>query len=466
MSSPRHMAAATVPAPVPPGAGGAASPVRSRLPAVAWKVLLAGAAIRELFSFWTGHPYDFEIWIRTASAVAHGHNPYAFWPAVPGVSIAYLNTTLPSAAYLPFWPLLEGGLYRIWEFVGGGNRFVLYFLLKQPSIFGDLATAYLLYRVALQWTGRISTAVAALSFWSFFPYAIVISSIWGQFDSIVVAIVLASFLARGALARNALYGWGIFVKWITAIYLPLELFAERGARRASILLALAIPTVATVLTFLALGWGFQSVLAASVSQSHGGGVGENWVGILTSAPVNPVVSAVPHLDAVLGYLWVPALILAGWVAARWYSPDHPEGALRAMLFVTTVFLLFRWGLYEQYLLYLFALIALDFLVFHPQRRDLFRWVNVLSWAFLLVNNDYGIRFLAPLSPSVTAFTDALDASPLYGTVRVYALIGLCAIITLVLVWLVVTYYRDDPAPEPWWRILRPTRSPTSSPDIT
>lgn len=433
-----------------------AAPGWAPLPAAAWKVLVAGLLLREGFSFWTGHPYDFEIWIRTGHAVAQGFNPYAYWPPIPGVSIAYLNIDLPSAAYLPFWPLLTGGLYRFWECVGGGNRFVLYFLLKQPPIVGDVVVAYLLYQVVMRWTGQAPTATSALAFWSFFPYAIIISAIWGQFDSIVVALVLMVFLVRGPLARNVLYGGGIFVKWITAIYLPLEAFAERGWRRGYILLALVIPAALTVAVFLGLGWGFGNVIAASTSQTRGGGGGMNWVGILTSGPVNPALSSITGLDPALSYLWVPAILVAGWAAARWFSPDHPAGALRAMALVTTVFLLFRWGLYEQYMVYLFALVLLDVLVFHPGRRRLFQWVYSLSLVYLLVNNDLGIRFLAPLGPGFTNFTGALDASPIYGGVRVWVLIALCVLMTVTLVRLVFTYYRDDPAPTPWWRLRAPS----------
>ena len=37
-----------------------------KLPSLAWKVLLAGFLVREAFSFWTGNPYDFEVWLRAA----------------------------------------------------------------------------------------------------------------------------------------------------------------------------------------------------------------------------------------------------------------------------------------------------------------------------------------------------------------------------------------------------------------
>jgi hypothetical protein len=451
--------------PVPPGPSAsepaAPGPTVPGWTRAATKLLVVGFLIREAFSFWTGHPYDFEVWIRTGHAVASGQNPYALWPPIPGVSISYYNQSLPSAAYPPFFPLLLGGLYRLWEAVGGGNRFVLYFLLKQPQIAGDAAVAFLLHRVTARWTGRASTAMAALGFWSLFPYAILLSAVWGQFDSLVVALVLLVCLAASGFERNVLYGLGIFVKWITAIFLPLEAFAARGGRRAYVLVAAAVPLLATLAVFAAFGWGFTNVVAATVSQSRGGGGGMSWVGIVTSFLLNPTLSRVPYLDLALSYVWVPAVLAAGWVGARWFRTGEPEGILRALLLVTTVFLLTRWGLYEQYLLYLFALLAVDLFVFHPGRKELARLVTILAWVFLLFNNDFLIRFLSPLSPAVTTFTQSLDRNPVFGTVRGYALLVLCALVTVTLVQVAWTFLHDDPAPVPW---LYFRKAPASRPD--
>ncbi|HTT34769.1 MAG TPA: hypothetical protein VMH78_02730 [Thermoplasmata archaeon] len=449
--------------PAEPTAGPGGPPARrpfGGLPAAAWRAVVLGLLIREGFSFWTGHPYDFEVWIRTGHAVAAGTNPYAFWPSIPGVSISYIGVPLPSAAYLPFWPLVTGGLYRLWEAVGGGNRFVLYFLLKQPPILGDTATALLLYRAVVAWRGDAATALRAVRGWSFFPYAILIGAVWGQFDSLVVASIVAGLLARRSWGRVASHGWGIFVKWVTAIFLPLEAFAARGLRRAEFLLGLAIPAVATVAVFVVFGWGFTNVVAASTSQSRGGGGGMNWVGVLTSPPINPFLAAHPAVGFALSYLWVPAVLLAGWLGARWMATGRPEAVLRAMILVTLAFLLFRWGLYEQYMLYLFVLLWLDILLFHPDRGSLWRWTNAVAWAYLLINNDLAIRFLSPLSPSVTAFTDTLDASPAYGTVRVYAGIAVAILMTVLLARLVLVYLRDERSADPWWRFGRP-RPPTT-----
>ena len=35
-------------------------------------LVVMGLLIREAFSFWTGHPFDFEIWLRNAYFVSRG----------------------------------------------------------------------------------------------------------------------------------------------------------------------------------------------------------------------------------------------------------------------------------------------------------------------------------------------------------------------------------------------------------
>lgn len=434
---------------------------RLGLPPGVGTILLAGLALREVFSFWTGHPYDLEVWIRTGYEVAHGSNPYtSFWPSVPGASFAYLNQTLPSAAYLPFWPALLGELYRAWLAFGGGNRFVLYFLLKQPGIVADMASAYLLYRLAEHWTGSVDRAKSLLAFWSFFPYAIIITAIWGQFDSIVVAVVLGLLFARDTLERNLLYGLGILVKWLTVIFLPLEVLRERGVRRIGILVALALPGAITLLLFLLEGWSFGGISATTASQTHGGGLGMNYAYLLSFSYAPAVVSSIPGLYTALGYLWIPGVTVAGVIAARWVRARGPAAELRALLLVVTVFLLLRWGLYEQYLLYLFALLALDVAVFHPGRRAFLLFTTVLATVDLLVNNDLGIRFISPLSTQVQPFTASIDASDSWGVARTWALAVLAVVVTLTLVQLGRSLLRDEATPRPWLYAIRSRPAPS------
>ncbi|MCL4308169.1 MAG: hypothetical protein M1606_01925 [Candidatus Thermoplasmatota archaeon] len=439
-------------------------PPREPLLSIAWKILLGGLLLREAFSFWTGSTYDFEVWLRTAHAVAQGFNPYtSFLGPVPGVSYAYLTTRLPSAAYLPFWSGILGELYRAWEVIGGNNRFVLYFLIKQLPILGDVLTAGLLYRLVLRWTGDRTRALAVLTFWSFFPYAIIIFAIWGQFDSIVVATILATLLYRDPIERNLLYGWGIFVKWITAIYLPFEIFRSRGLRRWTFLLALALPLGLTVAVFFLEGWSFAGISATAQSQTAGGGGGMTYVGILTGPVVSTIFKPIPYLFTALSYLYVPGVILAGWVASRWVGSGSPKSEVRALLLITTVFLLLRWGLYEQYMPYLFALLALDVAAFHPGREPFLRYLWLLSLVYLLFNNDFGARFVTPLDPSLFTTLTYLDQTLTYGAVRIWALDILDIGITLSLVQWIFEVLRDRDRPIPWlWPWGMPATEPGAS----
>ena len=83
-------------------------------------LLLLGVLVREAFSFWTGHPYDFELWVRTGYWVARGVNPYGTISFAPGVSFVDRHRRRWGAtiAYLPFWPLLLAGLYKVYAFLG------------------------------------------------------------------------------------------------------------------------------------------------------------------------------------------------------------------------------------------------------------------------------------------------------------------------------------------------------------
>ena len=428
---------------------------RLGLPPGVGSILLAGLALREVFSFWTGHPYDFEVWIRTGYVVAHGSNPYAsFWPSVPGVSFAYVNQNLPSAAYLPFWPVLLGELYRVWLAFGGGDRFVLYFLLKQPGIAADIVSAYLLYRLAERWGRSSERAKALLAFWSFFPYAIIITAIWGQFDSIVVALVLGLLFARNTLERNVLYGLGILVKWLTVIFLPFEVLRERGLRRLGFLLAFVVPGALTLVVFFLEGWSFTGISATTVSQTHGDGLGMNYAYLLSFSYAPAVLRTIPDFYTVVVYLWIPGVIVAGVIAARWVRARSPAAELRALLLVVTVFLLLRWGLYEQYLLYLFALLALDVAVFHPGRRAFLVFTSTLATVDLLVNNDLGIPFISPVNDQVLPFTASIHASNSWGVARTWGLAVLAVVVTITLVQLVRSTLRDEASPRPWLYRIR------------
>jgi hypothetical protein len=412
-------------------------------------VLLAGLFVRELLSFWTGQPYDFEVWIRTGYIVGHGTDPYtSFWPPVPGVSIAYFNRTLTAASYLPFWSLYTGGAYRGYIALGGGNRFVYYFFLKQGPIAGDVLAAWLLYRIVHCESADAALALRVAAFWSFFPYAILISAVWGQFDSIAVVVVLASILVVDAPRKNLLYGVGIFVKWVTAMFLPWEVFRRRGTARLWVAVAIAVPALLTLVVFLSLGWGLGALWAVAGGEAGGIGGGMNWARLVSPfGPLSAVGNPTLATD-IFEALWMPGVAAAGWYAARNLAENGRAAELEAVVGIVAVFLLLRWGLNEQYLLYLFAPFLADVMLFHRERRALFATIVGLCTAFLVINNTLLVPFLAPLGPQYQAWFYAANNAPGWDPLRLWSLNVLAVLITVTLaqVAYVVLARRDRATP--------------------
>ncbi|MCI4358619.1 MAG: hypothetical protein L3J99_06290 [Thermoplasmata archaeon] len=445
--------------------GFAQAPTHPSVKGVAWGlrpidlgwILLLGFLIRESLSFWTGHPYDFEIWIRTGHVVALGSNPYgSLAPPIPGVSFSYTTRPLPLAAYPPVWSTLLGLLYRTWEGVGGDNRFILYFLLKQPPILGDVGSTYLLYRLALRWTGAQSTARSVAAFWAFSPYAILVSAVWGQFDSLIVLTVLTILWVRTAASQNLLIALGIVVKWFTVVLLPFELLRRRRWGRlwpASVVFGLAGLAAAF---FWATGWGLANLVSVMLAELQGTGGGMNFAHLLTFGPVRTVAGDSPAIYGTLPYLWVPAVVGAGALASRWVQRSTPSSEVRAVAFITAAFLLTRWGLNEQYMVYLFALLALDVAAFHPQRRALFRVAYSLSLAYLIVHDDLGAIFLGPIRPDLVSTAVGITASGPVGDLQVGLLLALAVLLTAVLVQVVYALWSDEESPRVWLTLLLPS----------
>jgi len=441
--------------------GGIVIPSLRRLSKTPRGLLLLGLLVREMFSFWTGHPYDLEVWLRNAYFVSHGANPYAaFMPPVPGLSFAYLNDALPGVGYLPPWPLIVASLYRLYSIVPGVSRFVLYFLLKQPPILGDVLLGLLIYRALLAWGGKSEVALRGLRFWMFFPYAILISAIWGQFDAIVAALIVMFLLSNRSVPGYTFVGLGILLKWLPLIYVPFFGLLERGKRKVLLGLPISIPPVVTAVILAAMGWDTPGITAMSQSVSHGGGGGMTFVSLLQAPAIVPIFSAINGFYLVMGYLWIPGCILAGWIAYRRFGGDSPEALTQSVLLITTIFFLTRWGVNEQYLIYFLPLFYIDLVLWHPGRRSVFLLTWGLALAFLLVNNDLLIRFFGALDSRAADIAYNFDNHSSFAPLRLYGMYVIGCLFTLHLVqlsWIFMNPLRDSTSwlvrPFLWLRAL-------------
>lgn len=370
--------------------------------------MFAGFAIRELFSFWTGHPTDFELWVRLGYAMNHGGNPYGTLPPVPGLSFANVfgNLNAPTIAYLPFWPLLTGLTYALYSLIGSNDRFLYYFLLKQPVIFGDVGLAYLLFSYVYS-RKPDSSSYWVLSFWLFSPFTIIISSIWGMFDGIAMCFILASVMSKTQVKKVLWTGLGIFAKSIPIIY------AARTTMKTlkdawALIAALTVPAALSLVTFVFMKWPISTVASTLVSTVGKGG----WsMSIWDTFFYLNYLGLIPPLTPIeyrgLGLLWVPIMVVCSWLAIKRFHTDTDHGMFQALIVCTLVFLIFKAQVAEQYALYLFALAAIDVVLWNPKRKSLLLGTMSVVMIYLVMNNYFLVRFLSPIYPGFDSFESAL-----------------------------------------------------------
>jgi len=378
-------------------------------------MLILGVVVREAFSFWTGHPFDFEVWVRAGYWVARGFSPYAPMPVAPGLTFAnpFGNLLHAAVGYLPFWPLLLAGIYKLYTLVGFGDRFVYYFLIKQPIIIGDVLLAYLLYAYVSRRNPEVAPKVMAL--WLFSPFTIIVSSIWGTFDSIAMLFVMVALLAPEGRARAAWDGVATFVKSIPLLFiLPLSYSQDR--RVVNFLVALGLPSVlALVIVFLA-GWPVagqtftvSTTLANTLRVS-------SWPlslwGTLLFLNAEHVVSdaAAYSIIARGGYLWIGGFVIASLLARRWFGFSTERGVIQSMLVIMLTFLLVRGQVNEQYTIYLLALLLIDVALWSPQRMWLFYALTLVMLVETVTNNVLLIRFVSPVYPGASQLEASLISS--------------------------------------------------------
>jgi hypothetical protein len=287
-------------------------------------LLILGIAVREAFSFWTGHPFDFEIWVRAGYGVVNGMSPYAPLPSVPGLSFAnpFGNGGNAAIGYLPFWPVLLAGIYKLYAIVGMGDRFVYYFMLKQPIIIADVLLAFLLFVYVKRRNPDLAPKVLAL--WLFSPFTIIISAMWGTFDSIAMLFVMVALLAPPGRARSAWDGVATLVKSIPVLFI-LPLSYSRENRWVNFAIALGIPVFFTALVVYLAGWpafgqeyNVTKTLANTLRPTGfplslwGTWVYLNSLNMISSSTFQSVSSWG-------GYLWIPAAVIASLLARRWFG---------------------------------------------------------------------------------------------------------------------------------------------------
>jgi len=120
-----------------------------------WALILLGLIVRLALCFWTGHPWDFEVFIRVGYYVAKGSSLFGIYPAESYYNEGLGQPIFPyvtGLGYLPAWGLYTALAYKIYSLLPV-SPFFYYFLLKLAPMLGDLASTQLIYSLTRIVTG-------------------------------------------------------------------------------------------------------------------------------------------------------------------------------------------------------------------------------------------------------------------------------------------------------------------------
>lgn len=378
--------------------------------------LLIGLIIREVLAPFTAHPFDFEIWIRLGYYVSQGNDPYQFTNPIPQLSIPGTGR-LPSIAYPPFWAFIQVAMYKLYTLLDIENRFLYYFMVKQIMVISDIALAILLYKL-LKPYGR-ENAEKASKFWLLCPFTIIISSMWGMFDQLVLLMVIISVFLLQRIIRSSIYeGIGIFLKGIPIIFLPL--LSAYGRRYQTAVFYALISTSVTIFFSLSPyllfpSWNINNLLGSATDTIHKVGNSMNyWIIYYVINNYYALPTSYYTFARIVGYIWIPAVVLGTVHCLKdlrrvKLSLEYLNASL---LFITLLFFITRTQINEQYMIYFLGFGIINTFIFDKKQKGLFTNLLLSATLFLIGNNFFLIRFLAPLSPYFTDLEGNLARGPI------------------------------------------------------
>ena len=363
--------------------------------------------LETLLSFWTGLPFDMDIWFNTGKWMNQGINIY-----------------LPAnhVGYPPLWPLWCDLAYRV--FLRSGSSEVWRFTIKLPMIIAHLALAFVVAKLAMS---RFDLRTARKLFlfvlsWGFFIY---VGALWGQINAISALLTFLAFYAiiQGKTKTSAvLLGVAVTLKIYPLIALP-AFFAHAlknqdwRAAGKYLLFTCTVPILFTAFVFAVFKWDIlfflQTILywtpffEARVPQIQGGAMNIWSFFSLVNVDVATVW--------VLRVIWIPilAIVYLYWVR----KPKLDEIDLNLSIISFYVFFMISYGwVTEQTFLDPLPFIFLQILAYRPRRQYLYLLVviQILVYAFSVVNG--GLLIFEPLiarfSPAVLTWAYYLDSASL------------------------------------------------------
>lgn len=157
-----------------------------------------------------GHPFDI--------------NTFKNWATAAANNLSHFYANSGSSDYPPLYIYVLFLIGKIASIPAMSPYFTL--LLKLPSMMADIATSYLIYRLARKYLS-LEISIMLTAFYTFNPAVLINSTIWGQVDSFFTFIVVASIfmLAENKIGlASALFTAAVMMKPQGIIFLPVLFF--------------------------------------------------------------------------------------------------------------------------------------------------------------------------------------------------------------------------------------------------
>ena len=371
-----------------------------------------------------GHYYDERSFIDTGYLVSSGLNPY-ITHVITVFSNPNLMGTNPIIGYPPLWPLLLGAIYRL-TYNLTPDIFLYNFAIKIPVIISNIALAYVIKTIMQNLNIPKKRIRFAWLFLLFNPFTLLTTTAWGEFDTLIALLCVASiyFLSKCMVGKSSLLlSISLVLKPISfpLIGLPLVCYRTRNAKKIALYLLVAFMVLLALwfVPFYVLRWmvpssGFQ---LTSYFRMAGG------MTVFNSIELIQNTTAFPQNLQFLGYLWIPALLIAYYFVYR-NPPKSLVDVAQAAVGLMLVFFLTRSWVSEPNInmVIVLAILALSFRKMNFRN---FLFLSVIPLLFMFANTSFPQLFFL-VSPSIISSLGQLDQQ-----IRIWRLI---AKFILVVIW--------------------------------
>ncbi len=364
-------------------------------------LVAASIALQVVMALFLGHAYDIRIFMATGYLVGTGQNPYI----AQDLSNVFHNSGfqgLTTLGYFPPWALVLGLIYLgTYHFI---PNFLLYNLaIKIPVIAANICVAYLTVSILKKVGVGEKIAHRAWVFLLFNPFLLLMSSAWGQFDSILALLSLLTLyqISEGKVICPAiLVALAISMKPTALPLIPVILVYLGGRSIKHSLGFLAIFSASVVLfcavPFVLFGWDPSPILQHwNFHFTVGGGLS-----FMTFLEFTNWSYQLPGQWWVLGWLWVPALGIATF-AIKGGVKDLADLIKKSAALIMVFFLCRAWFAETN------VLLVLPLVVILAAKNDLNRLSLAAAWILPLIFSLFNTSIDQLLFPTAPGLMDRL-----------------------------------------------------------